>query len=99
MDPASALTLSMNFPIFHGFSTNAKIASAKLDLQKTVTCVKTFQIENEIETAKNNFQTAITTLDFQKQNRTWQKMFTIKPRRNMKREPGTRSRSLMQKRI
>ena len=68
--PASALTLSMNIPIFHGFSTNAKIASAKLDLQKSVNQREylKLQIENEIETAKNNFQTAITTLDFQKQN-------------------------------
>jgi len=68
--PASALTLSMNIPIFHGFSTNAKIASAKLDLQKSVNQREylKLQIENEIETAKNNFQTAIATLDFQKQN-------------------------------
>ena len=68
--PASALTLSMNIPIFHGFSTNAKIASAKLDLQKSVNQREylKLQIENEVETAKNDFQTAITTLDFQKQN-------------------------------
>jgi outer membrane protein len=68
--PASAFTLSMNIPIFHGFSTNAKIASAKLDLQKSMNQREylKLQIENEIETAKNNFQTAITTLDFQKQN-------------------------------
>jgi len=68
--PSSALTLSVNVPIFHGFSTNAKIASAKLDLQKSVNLREDLklQIENEIETAKNNFQTAITTLDFQKEN-------------------------------
>ena len=68
--PASALTLSLNFPIFRGFSANAKIASAKLDLQKSVNLRENLklQIENEIETAKNDFQTAITTLDFQKQN-------------------------------
>jgi outer membrane protein TolC len=68
--PASALTLSMNFPIFRGFSANAKIASAKLDLQKSVNLRENLklQIENEVETAKNDFQTAITTLDFQKQN-------------------------------
>jgi outer membrane protein TolC len=68
--PASALTLSMNIPIFHGFSTNAKIASAKLDLQKSLNMRENLklQIQNEVETAKNNFQTAITTLDFQKQN-------------------------------
>jgi outer membrane protein len=68
--PSSALTLSVNVPIFHGFSTNAKIASAKLDLQKSVNERENLklQIQNEVETAKNNFQTAITTLDFQKQN-------------------------------
>lgn len=68
--PASAFTLSMNVPIFKGFSTNAKIASAKLDLQKSINERENLklQIQNEIETARNNFQTAITTLDFQKQN-------------------------------
>ncbi len=68
--PASAFTLSMNIPIFHGFQTNARIASAKLDLQKSVNQRENLklQIQNEIETARNNFQTAITTLDFQKQN-------------------------------
>jgi len=68
--PASALTLSMNIPIFRGFSTNAKIAGAKLDLQKSMNEREylKLQIQNEIETAKNNFQTAITTLDFQKAN-------------------------------
>jgi outer membrane protein TolC len=60
----------MNFPIFRGFSANAKIATAKLDLQKSVNLRENLklQIENEVETAKNDFQTAITTLDFQKQN-------------------------------
>lgn len=68
--PSSALTLSMSIPIFHGFSTNAKIASAKLDLQKSINERENLklQIHNEIETARNNFQTAIATLDFQKQN-------------------------------
>src|SRR6185369_17865796 len=68
--PSSALTLSINVPIFHGFQTNARIASAKLDLQKSVNLREDLklQIQNEIETAKNNFQTAITTLDFQKEN-------------------------------
>ena len=68
--PASALTLSMNIPIFHGFSTNAKIASAKLDLQKSLNLRDDLklQIASEVETAKNNFQAAIATLDFQKQN-------------------------------
>jgi outer membrane protein TolC len=68
--PASAFTLSMNVPIFKGYSTNAKIAGAKLDLQKSINERENLklQIQNEIETARNNFQTAITTLDFQKQN-------------------------------
>ena len=68
--PSSALTLSVNVPIFHGFSTNAKIASAKLDLQKSINERENLKlsIANEVETARNNFQTAITTLDFQKQN-------------------------------
>jgi outer membrane protein TolC len=41
-----------------------------LDLQKSVNLREDLklQIQNEIETAKNNFQAAIATLDFQTQN-------------------------------
>jgi outer membrane protein TolC len=66
----SAITLRVNIPIFHGFSTRAKIEGAKLELQKNINQRENLKlsIDNEIETAKNNFQSAIATLDFQKKN-------------------------------
>lgn len=66
----SAITLKVNIPIFHGFSTRAKIDGAKLQLQKNVNQRENLKlsIDNEIETAKNNFKSAIVTLDFQKKN-------------------------------
>jgi len=66
----SAITLKVNILIFHGFSTRAKIDGAKLQLQKNVNQRENLKlsIDNEIETAKNNFKSAIVTLDFQKKN-------------------------------
>jgi outer membrane protein TolC len=66
----SAISLKLNIPIFHGFSTNAKIEGAKLELQKSINQRENLKlsIDNEIQTAKNNFRSAIATLDFQKEN-------------------------------
>jgi outer membrane protein TolC len=66
----SAITLHINVPIFHGFSTRAKIENAKLELQKSMNQREQLQlsIDNDVETARNNFHSAITTLDFQKKN-------------------------------
>ena len=66
----SAITLRLNVPIFHGNSTNAKIAEAKLDLQKSINQRDDLKlsIANEIQTARNNFAASIATLDFQKKN-------------------------------
>jgi len=66
----SAINLKVNIPIFHGFSTRAKIEGAKLDLQKNINQRENLKlsIDNEIEMAKNNFRSAVATLDFQKQN-------------------------------
>ncbi len=66
----SAINLKVNIPIFHGFSTRAKIDQAKLDLQKNINQRENLKlsIDNEIETARNNFQSAVATLDFQKKN-------------------------------
>lgn len=66
----SAITLSLHVPIFSGFATNARIAKAKLSLQQTVnqqTALKQ-SIDNELQTAKNNFSNAINNLDYQKKN-------------------------------
>ncbi|HRO46545.1 TolC family protein [Agriterribacter sp.] len=66
----SAITLQLNIPIFTGFSANARIAKAKLALQQSINQRDALKIniDNEIETARNNFNTAITTLDYQKEN-------------------------------
>jgi len=68
--PVSAVTLRVNVPIFKGFSTKAKIEKASLELQKSINQRETLKlsIDNDIEVAKNNFRTAIATLDFQKKN-------------------------------
>ncbi len=68
--PVSAITLRVNVPIFNGFSTRAKIEKATLELQKSINQRETLKlsIDNDIEIAKNNFRTAIATLDFQKKN-------------------------------
>jgi outer membrane protein len=67
---ASAFTLNLNVPIFSGFSNNAKIRKAQLELQKTVNQQEWLKIniDNEIESARNSFRSAITALDYQKKN-------------------------------
>jgi len=67
----SNINLNISVPIFNGFYTKSKIAQAKIDLQKTenqITALK-LSIENEVETAKNNFRSAIVTMDAQRKNK------------------------------
>src|SRR5262249_40098369 len=66
----SAITLRLNVPIFTGFSANAKIKQAKLELQQSINQRDDLKrsIDNDIQVAKNNFQSAILTMDFQKKN-------------------------------
>lgn len=66
----SAITLQLQVPIFTGFSANARIAQAKLNLEKSLNQQEALKIsiDNEIQTAQNNFKNAITTLDYQKKN-------------------------------
>lgn len=66
----SAITLQLQVPIFTGFSANARIAQANLALQKNKNLRDALKIsiDNEMEVAKNNFTTAISTLDYQKKN-------------------------------
>lgn len=66
----SAITLQLNVPLFTGFSTNARIAKAQLSLQQSLNQREALKISisGEIETARNNFNSAIATLDFQKKN-------------------------------
>lgn len=66
----SAITLQLNVPIFTGFANNARIAKAKLSLEQSINQREALKIniDNEIQTARNNFSTAISTLDYQKKN-------------------------------
>jgi outer membrane protein TolC len=66
----SAFTLQLNIPIFTGMAANARIAKAKLALEQTVNQREALKIniDNEIETARNNFNTAVSTMDYQKKN-------------------------------
>ena len=68
--PVSALTLRVSIPIFHGFATNARIDRSKLELQKSINQREALKlsIDNEVIIAKNNFQSAIAALEFQKKN-------------------------------
>ena len=66
----SFIGLNLNIPIFRGFSARAKIAGARLALQQTQNQLEAqkISIENDVEVAKNNFTTAIATMDYQKKN-------------------------------
>ncbi len=62
--------LNLSIPIFKGFSTRAKIEEARLTQQQTQNQLEGLKItiDNDVETAKNNFITATATMDYQKQN-------------------------------
>ncbi|MEP7109575.1 MAG: TolC family protein [Ferruginibacter sp.] len=66
----SYIGLNINIPIFKGFSTRAKITQSKLELQQTRNQLEGLKIsiDNDVEVAKNNFITATSTMDYQKQN-------------------------------
>lgn len=68
----SFIGLQLHIPIFSGFSTRAKIANAKLALNKIQNQQEALKIsiDNDIQNAQNNFATAIATMDFQKKNMT-----------------------------
>lgn len=66
----SAFTLNLNIPIFSGFANNARIQKARYELQQSINQrdYLKISIDNDIAVAKNNFRSAIATLDFQKKN-------------------------------
>ncbi len=70
--PVSAVSLNINIPIFNGFATNARIAQSKIKLQKTQNQIEALKlnIDQEREAAINTFKSAITDMDYQKQNMT-----------------------------
>jgi len=66
----SNVNLNINIPIFNGFFTKSKIEQAKLEVQKIDNQIAALEIaiDNEVMTAKNNYRSAIITMDFQKKN-------------------------------
>jgi outer membrane protein TolC len=66
----SNVNLNINIPIFNGFLIKSKTEQARLEVKKIDNQIDALKIsiDNEVETARNNFRTAITTMDFQKKN-------------------------------
>jgi outer membrane protein TolC len=66
----SNINLNVAIPIFNGFYTRSKIQQTRIELQKTENQIAALQlsIDNEVATAKNNFRSAIASMDFQKKN-------------------------------
>ncbi|HUN03672.1 MAG TPA: TolC family protein, partial [Niabella sp.] len=68
--PVSAFTLNLRVPLFTGFAANARITQAKIKLEETHNNIEAMKlnIDREIQTSINNFKSAITNLDYQKNN-------------------------------
>ncbi|HKO80551.1 MAG TPA: TolC family protein, partial [Chitinophagaceae bacterium] len=66
----SSVSLNLSIPIFNGFFTKSKIQQAQIELQKTENQIDALKlsIDSEVASSKNNFRSAISTLDFQKEN-------------------------------
>jgi outer membrane protein len=66
----SAFTVNLRIPLFTGFSTNARIAREKLKLRQNVNSREALKldIDNQINTATNNFNYAIVNMDNQRKN-------------------------------
>jgi outer membrane protein TolC len=62
--------LNLSVPIFNGFSKNANVKEAQLQLQQSQNTLKNLKdsIDNSVLQAMNNYHSAIATLDYQKKN-------------------------------
>jgi outer membrane protein TolC len=67
---SSNIGLNINVPIFKGFANDANIKKAQLELKQRDNQIENLKlsIDNDITVATNDFRTAISTLDYQKQN-------------------------------
>lgn len=68
--PASTIGLNISIPIFDGFARSARIARAKLQLQQTENQMEGLRqsIGRDVETALNNYRSALATLETQRRN-------------------------------
>jgi outer membrane protein len=66
----SYIGFNLNVPIFDGFAKDARIKKAKLELKQTENQIFNMRntIDSEVEQARMNFRSAVTTMDFQKRN-------------------------------
>jgi outer membrane protein TolC len=66
----SNIGVNISVPLFHGFSTRSKIETARLNLEKTNNDLEYLKltIDQEVDSAKANFKTAIENMDYQKEN-------------------------------
>jgi len=66
----AAITVNLNIPIFTGFAANSRIQKARIELQQNINERDNLKIsiDHDVQVAKNNFRSAISTLDFQKRN-------------------------------
>lgn len=66
----SAINIGMSVPIFRGFAAKSRIEQAKIQLTQTQNLIEALKltIDQQVETAKQNFATAVSTLDYQKKN-------------------------------
>ncbi len=62
--------LNLTVPIFNGFSKNANVKEAQLQLEQSQNTLKNLKdsIDNSVLQAVNNYHSAIATLDYQKKN-------------------------------
>src|SRR3546814_18349280 len=63
-----ALPIYVSIPIFNGFYTRSKVEQAKLQLKKTENQLESMKIwiDNEVTNARNNFNSAIASMNFQR---------------------------------
>ncbi len=68
----SNINLNLAIPIFNGFLTKSKIQQTRIDLWKTENQINALKnsIDREVETAKNNFASALERLNAQRKNQT-----------------------------
>ena len=67
---ASFVAFNISIPIFSGFAKDARVAKSKIDLRQTNNQLENLRntIDNEVQQARINFNTAQNTLRFQKKN-------------------------------
>lgn len=66
----SSINLNIAIPIFNGFATKAKIAQAEIKVRQLDNQLEALKlsIDKDVAQAKNNYTSAISTLDYQQKN-------------------------------